>query len=197
MRELEIGDLSLIVRDLFGLPDDADAKVVERLKHMRKLAFPSATKAGQGHRRTYGITDVVKVAVAFQLVDTGLASTLAVRIVAKHWLLIAAALGRAIGGRGGRVHLTPNVIMGLSAGGRRSWEGGTCRLAGALSAEARPVRSAVRSNGIPSPTITLDLSILARSLKSSFRRVSDVATDEVESELAQLAYSRRPGRTAL
>jgi len=187
MRDLEIGDLSLIVRDVFGLPDDADAKVIERLKHMRKLAFPSATKVGQGYRRTYGAEDVLKVTVAFQLLDAGLASTLAVSLVVGNWPAIAEAVGRAGGGASGRVQLKPNVISELS----RSASGriGAARLGSASAPQ--PVAaaghvSAHRRTEIPSPMIVLDLAVLIRSLKSAFRRVEGVATDEVASAILKL-----------
>jgi len=45
-------DLSVLSRAVFGLPDDADTKVTEQLKHMRKLGFPSSGRVGQGGRRT-------------------------------------------------------------------------------------------------------------------------------------------------
>lgn len=187
MRDLEIGDLSLIVRDVFGLPDGADARIVERLKHMRKLAFPSATRVGQGYRRTYGAEDVVKVAVAFQLLDAGLASTLAVSLVAGNWPAIADAVRRAGGGTSGKIQLQPNVIGELSRGAAAK----TAVARRGPASAPRPVArdgqaSADRRSAIPSPVIVLDLAVLVRSLKSAFRRVEGVATDEVASAIARL-----------
>jgi hypothetical protein len=188
MRDLEIRDLSLIVRDVFGLPDDADSRVVERLKHMRKLAFPSAIRVGQGHRQTYGAEDALKVTVAFQLLDAGLASTLAVSLVDAHWPAIAEALCRAGGRASSRIQLKPNVIGELSKGvaGRSS---------AARPQAARAVQPVASDTGqqleerrrtIPSAVIVLDLAELVRSLNSAFRRVEGVATDEVASAVARI-----------
>ena len=187
MRDLEIGDLSLIVRGVFGLPDDADARVVERLKHMRKLAFPSATRVGQGYRRTYGAEDVVKVAVVFQLLDAGLASTLAVSLVKANWPAISEAVRRAGGGTSGRIQLKPNVIGELSKGAAvRTGAAGREPASAPTQVAGAGQVSADRRTTIPSPVVVLDLAVLVRSLKSAFRRVEGVATDEVASAISRL-----------
>lgn len=191
MRDLEIGDLSLIVRRMFGLPDDADAKVTERLKHIRKLDFPSASRVGQGHRRIYGVGEVLKIAVAFQLIDAGLASTLSVRLVVKHWPTIAQALVSAIHGGGGRVKLVPNVVTDLSKAAAKSWTGGTCSVSAAP--RWRPGAGRARSVGqteiVPSPAIEIDLALLVRSAKRALKSTEGVASDELEGALEALCLS--------
>lgn len=193
MRDLDAGALNAVVRTVFALPGDAESVVAARLKHMQRLRFPSADGVGQGFRRTYGVGDVLKVCVAFQLVDAGLPSALAVRLVGWHWNVVSAELARAINGGPAGVALTPGVIVELSPTAAKSWRGGVCadakgrRSKDAPTAAKRPMAAGGGTVPPPSPIIRIGLTDLVRSVKRALGQLKGIASDEIDGALEVFA----------
>lgn len=185
MRDVEIGALVEVLRRLFGLPEDADATLAARVKHMQRLGFPSAGTVGQGHRRAYGMRDILRLTLAFQVVDAGLASALAVRLVEAHWGALGALLARAAAGEP-RVPLAavaPNVIVEVSKTAAKRWRGGECVVF------ARSARPPSRPRGsVPSPSLIVDAAHLVGEVARALRALRGIAGDEVAEAL--LAFSR-------
>jgi hypothetical protein len=191
MSEIDWKSLVAVIRALFGLPSDADEAIEARLKHMQRERFPNREFVGRGRRRTYAIVDVLKVAVALQLVDAGLSSALAVKMVGHHWDAIAAVLRRAVKGdrRTPAVALMPNVILDLSETASKTWMSGRCLEL------TRPLKLPAYEVGIaPSIMIIVDPLILIPSVKRAIGRLKGIAIDEIEDAFA--VFSRTPKGTA-
>ena len=86
-----------VLRRLHSLGESQGPALEARLKHMQRLGFPRKRGLGRGRRATYAFDEILKVATAFQLIETGMASALAVAMVANDWGLISQALARGFG----------------------------------------------------------------------------------------------------
>ena len=92
-----------------GLGDLGPGVVAPRLTYLQKLGFPAGTRPGRGTKSRYGIEDVLKIALAFELLQIGLQPTRVVRLVTTDWLTSAGAIAAAVrdvaGGDGAKPHL--------------------------------------------------------------------------------------------
>ena len=92
-----------VVARLHGLDTRQRSIVVTRIKHMQLLRFPQASPAGRGHVTRFDLEDLLKVVIAFQLIEIGMPSFRAVDLVGNRWTacLGAAALAWRFSTHGG------------------------------------------------------------------------------------------------
>lgn len=66
-----------------------------RMKQLQRLEFPVGVNIGRGVRMTYSADHLLQLAVAFEIIGTGLAAKAATDLVTKYWVRFQAAFGRA------------------------------------------------------------------------------------------------------
>ncbi len=91
-----LDELALVVGRTFDMSRTPAPALRARVKHMQKLGFPKPG-VSRGFVATYSIEDVVKVAVAFALLEAGMPSVRACALVSSVWPepLQAMAQGRS------------------------------------------------------------------------------------------------------
>lgn len=79
---------------MHGVAPD-NAALVARFKYMQRMGFPEGVNPGRGVRSVYRLEEVLKVLLAFELLETGATPTRVVRMVRTGWpdLLPALAVG--------------------------------------------------------------------------------------------------------
>lgn len=93
---LNYANIEDMLVEAHGLGDAGPATVAPRLTYLQRLGFPAGTRPGRGTKSRYGIEDVLKIAIAFELLQVGIQPTRAVRLVDTDWRLISRALAEAI-----------------------------------------------------------------------------------------------------
>lgn len=66
-----------------------------RMKQLQRLEFPVGVNIGRGVRMTYTAEHLLQLAVAFEVIGTGLAAKAATDLVTTYWDRFQAAFGRA------------------------------------------------------------------------------------------------------
>ena len=66
-----------------------------RMKQLQRLEFPAGVNIGRGVRMTYSAEHLLQLAVAFEVIGTGLAAKAATDLVNQFWNRFQAAFGRA------------------------------------------------------------------------------------------------------
>lgn len=92
---LNYANIEAMLVQAHQLGDTGPATVAPRLTYLQRLGFPAGTRPGRGTKSRYGIEDVLKIAIAFELLQIGIQPTRAVRLVATDWRLAARALAEA------------------------------------------------------------------------------------------------------
>jgi len=100
-----------VLRRLHRLGESQGPTLEARIKHMQRLGFPRKRGLGRGRRATYAFDEILKVATAFQLIETGMASALAVAMVANDWGVISQALARGLSGDAPLVVFCPQAFQ--------------------------------------------------------------------------------------
>ena len=95
LRDLDINGVAAVIAAIHGLTPAQRDVVVARIKHMRRLDFPHVGRVGRGHVTTFGFEDLLKVVMAFQLIEVGMPSFRAVDLVRSGWSRCAGALALA------------------------------------------------------------------------------------------------------
>lgn len=85
------GELDAVVRILHGIAPD-NAALVPRFKYMQRMGFPEGVNLGRGVRSVYGLEEVLKVLLAFELLETGATPSRVVRMVRTGWPALIPAL---------------------------------------------------------------------------------------------------------
>ena len=79
---LDTAQLERVIADMRRPKDSALREAIRgRLRDLQKRKFPEAARAGRGKRSLYGLSDILKVAIAMELVDLDLASSRVIAIV--------------------------------------------------------------------------------------------------------------------
>ena len=65
------------------------------MKHLQRLELPAGVNIGRGVRMTYSAEHLLQLAVAFEVIGTGLAAKAATDLVNQFWDRFQAAFGRA------------------------------------------------------------------------------------------------------
>lgn len=95
MLEFGLDDVAVLLMLMHDLKADQETALDARLKHFQRLRFPHSEGFTRGERATYDLEGVLKVVVAFQLLETGQPSVRAVSLVLSGWEDILAALLKA------------------------------------------------------------------------------------------------------
>jgi len=66
-----------------------------RMKQLQRLEFPAGVNIGRGVRMTYTAEHLLQLAVAFEVIGTGLAAKAATDLVSEHWMKFQTAFARA------------------------------------------------------------------------------------------------------
>lgn len=88
---IRFGELDAVVRVMHGISPD-NAALVARFKYMQRMGFPEGVNSGRGVRSIYGLPEILKVLIAFELLETGATPTRVVRMLRTDW----DGLGRAL-----------------------------------------------------------------------------------------------------
>lgn len=114
MRELSVDDVLDVLEGLFDLKL-ARAQLLARLKHMHRLDFPAGHATGRGYRSTYDTGKLIQIALAFALIDVGLAPSDAVGIVGENWAPIGKGVLDAMRGTECRLVTGARALSGMGA----------------------------------------------------------------------------------
>ncbi len=93
--QLSYRQLEATLAAYLGVHPDRMGTFRSRLKQLQRLEFPPGVNIGRGVRMTYSATHLLQLAVAFELVGTGLAAKTATDLAMTHWPKFEAAFGRA------------------------------------------------------------------------------------------------------
>jgi hypothetical protein len=74
---------------------DKVATFRSRMKQLQRLEFPAGVNIGRGVRMTYTAEHLLQLAVAFEVMGTGVAAKAATELVSEYWDRFRAAFGRA------------------------------------------------------------------------------------------------------
>lgn len=74
---------------------DKFATFRSRMKQLQRLEFPAGVNIGRGVRMTYTAEHLLQLAVAFEVMGTGVAAKAATELVSEYWDRFQAAFGRA------------------------------------------------------------------------------------------------------
>jgi hypothetical protein len=85
------GELDAVVRIMHVVAPD-NAALVARFKYMQRMGFPEGVNSGRGMRAVYDLEKLLKVLVAFELLETGATPTRVVRMVRTGWAELRPAL---------------------------------------------------------------------------------------------------------
>ncbi len=85
------GELDAVVRVMHGVDPD-NAALVARFKYMQRMGFPEGANPGRGVRSVYGLDQVLKLLLAFELLETGATPTRVVRMLRTGWIGLLPAL---------------------------------------------------------------------------------------------------------
>lgn len=85
------GELDAVTR-IMHVVDTDNAALVARFKYMQRMGFPEGVNTGRGTRSVYDLEKVLKVLVAFELLETGATPTRVVRMVRTGWASLMPAL---------------------------------------------------------------------------------------------------------
>lgn len=85
------GELDAVVRVMHGVDPD-NAALVARFKYMQRMGFPEGVQPGRGVRAVYGLEQLLKVLLAFELLEAGATPTRVVRMVRTGWDALKPAL---------------------------------------------------------------------------------------------------------
>jgi hypothetical protein len=93
--ELTYRQLEAILAAYMAVHPDKIGTFRSRLKQLQRLEFPAGVNIGRGVRMTYTASHLLQLAVAFELIGTGLAAKAATDLVNAFWDRFEAAFGRA------------------------------------------------------------------------------------------------------
>jgi hypothetical protein len=108
-----------ILADVHMIEPSKRAAFSARMRHLQRLEFPAGTNVGKGRRAAYGFSEIVLLAVAFELLQLGITPERIVSILGsqpnpKHILLVMAStwMLRDLGNRK-VLMFNPTSLMGL------------------------------------------------------------------------------------
>lgn len=205
------GELDAVVRILHGIAPD-NAALVARFKYMQRLGFPEGVNPGRGVRSVYGLEEVLKVLLAFELLETGATPSRVVRLVRTGWpaLLPALAVGwLATHERGARprrlmVCARPGALRELGDGDDPHAPVGEPlravpmdRLVQWLEAfdEVMPASAADVVGGDPPRRLVIDPMRLAAALRAALPAISALGAADVDAAyeaLGEAAFAGAP-----
>lgn len=93
--KLTYRQLEAILAAYLGVHPDKVSTFRSRMKQLQRLEFPHGVNIGRGVRMTYTAEHLLQLAVAFEVLGTGLAAKAATDLVSSHWPKFQAAIGRA------------------------------------------------------------------------------------------------------
>lgn len=184
MRRVVFRELLAILRDLHGLSERQERALSSRIKHLQSLEIPTEGGVGKGQVATYGLEDILKLALAFELLEVGMASADAARIILAEWPPVLGAIvrGSSAGGEAQFLLLRPRALADVGAvPGRPPSEWGVCTLLSrkSLASAYGPDR--------PGPTIVIDLAAFRKSVRQATLRLPEIGGADWELALATLS----------
>jgi len=93
--ELSYRQLEVILAAYLNVHPDKIGTFRSRMKQLQRLEFPAGVNIGRGVRMTYSAEHLLQLAVAFEVIGTGLAAKAATDLVSEYWERFQAAFGRA------------------------------------------------------------------------------------------------------
>jgi len=93
--DLSYRQLELILAAYLSVHPDKIGTFRSRMKQLQRLEFPAGVNIGRGVRMTYNAEHLLQLAVAFEVIGTGLAAKAATDLVSGYWERFQAAFGRA------------------------------------------------------------------------------------------------------
>lgn len=93
--KLSYRQLEAILAAYLGVHPDRVSTFRSRMKQLQRLEFPVGVNIGRGVRMTYTAEHLLQLAVAFEVIGSGLAAKAATDLVTTYWERFQAAFGRA------------------------------------------------------------------------------------------------------
>lgn len=93
--ELTYRQLEVTLAAYLNVHPDKVGTFRSRMKQLQRLEFPVGVNIGRGVRMTYTAEHLLQLAVAFEIIGTGLAAKAATDLVTSYWERFQAAFGRA------------------------------------------------------------------------------------------------------
>lgn len=90
--------MTALLGDMHDVPVGARKPLLARVRYLQRRGFPGGINAGRGGVTSYGLEQILKLALAFELIDAGLSPTHAMLVVEAEWTtpLRALALGHRV-----------------------------------------------------------------------------------------------------
>lgn len=79
----------------FDVTPEASSRFRARIKQLQRLEFPSGVNVGRGAKMPYGAEHLVKLVLAFELIDCGMTAKPASELIERHWREFQIGLGTA------------------------------------------------------------------------------------------------------
>ena len=120
--ELSYRKLEDVLASLHQVPDRNRLALQGRIKHFQRNGWPGGTNTGKGRRATYGIGELLKLVLGFELLQIGITPDRASALLAANWDYVATALSLAFGAHERSadqpfdvvIYCDPNALSGLS-----------------------------------------------------------------------------------
>jgi hypothetical protein len=116
--------LEAILADAHNIASTKRSPFMGRLKNLARLGLVAHKRPGKGLASEYDLEDVLKYAVACQLLDSGLMPDMAVRIIPQVWPVAWPSIDERCGAQGASIFLGLNMqalislaVMGHTADG--------------------------------------------------------------------------------
>lgn len=93
--KLSYRQLEAILAAYLNVHPDKVATFRSRMKQLQRLEFPMGVNIGRGVRMTYSAEHLLQLAVAFEVIGTGVPAKAATELVSQYWERFRAAFGRA------------------------------------------------------------------------------------------------------
>lgn len=81
------------LRLILQVGDDDRARFLGRIKQLQRLGFPEGVNIGRGEKLNYTLRHMFQMAVAFELINSGITAKPATRIVSEHWHKFESGIG--------------------------------------------------------------------------------------------------------
>lgn len=178
-RGIPFATISALIAVMHGLGERDRIALRSRLHHFRRLNFPDGVAIGSGRHFAYGASDVVGLAVAFELVDAHLPPVAAADLVRSGWPEIARAAtdGRDPAGPPSYVTFHMHALRPI----------GTLPAGGRSRQKTHVELEVLAGSRCPGATISLDVASTTRMALRQIAKLDRRSSEIMELEMATLA----------
>lgn len=95
--QISYSQVESLIAELHGIPLSRRPALESRLKHFKRLKFPAGVNTGKGRPAAYDVSAILRLLIAFELLQIGMYPLAAVRIIRQLGHLLIGAAGHGGG----------------------------------------------------------------------------------------------------